>query len=949
MVAAQFLSKIFNVRHGEGRILSALLIHSLFMGIGIIFFYSAASAIFLIKFDAKTLPYAFIGSAFIVPVMGLLFGELEQRLPVTRLFHITLSFIFGSILVSWVLLITFDSKWLVFAIFIWAHVIFVLCYLEFWGLVGRCFNVRQGKRLFGLVGTGEVAATIFSGLAVPAIVEWVGTPNLLLGSAGGIGLCFLVLVYIFNLPEGSFTEEENKEGADEEQNLNIFQELKKSRYMTLITALWILSISAFYFLDFAFFQQAETRYSTEDELAGFFGILLGVAGVVTLLSRLFVSGPLLSRFGLTAGLLALPLTLTFGSGLVLLGNFSVSVGILFWMVIILRILDEVVRTSIEEPAKRVLYQPLPVNKRLGFQTLVEGLTEPLAGGLAGAILLILISLLDLKTVHVAFILFCIGGIWLGVVLALGKEYQKALLNALSKRTLGDVKVSLIDASSVEILKKGLNHSNPGVIVYCLNMLQEMEHPQLATYLIDLLDHSNSQIRLEALERIETRKFHSTIDEVRQRVEKEELTKIKGVALRVLCELDKNFSYEKVAPYVEDADPDIRKGVIVGLLKNGGIEETSFAENHLGDSILSPHWEIRLFVAQVLGEAGSKNFNEMLLRLMRDENLEVRKAALKASGKLKIDYLWPEVLKNLESPTTHTAAFSALISGKESVLPFLEQKFKENDCSIEFIIYISRICGQIGGDKSLGILMHNISYPIEEVRHQILLSLSRHNYQMPVEGKEKIIESIHSEIENAAWTLRSQLDTENRDDSEILKRALNQSWLGNRERVLLLLSLIDSPKEIHRIRNNLASPSTDQRAYALEALENVISKNIRDLILPVIDDLQPTERLQKLSLKFPQESLDYEERLAAIISRSMERTSPWTKACALYMAGKTDSFNHYDVIIDSLSSQVPYIRETAAWALHSLNVELFKQHAPQIKIDCEPLVKDLLKRSIREKE
>ncbi|MBL7019289.1 MAG: hypothetical protein ISR86_01995 [Nitrospinaceae bacterium] len=82
------------------------------------------------EFDAGTLPCAFIGSAFIVPVMGLLFGELEQRLPVTRLFHITLSFIFGSILVSWVLLITFDNKLLVSGIFIWAHVIFVLCYLD---------------------------------------------------------------------------------------------------------------------------------------------------------------------------------------------------------------------------------------------------------------------------------------------------------------------------------------------------------------------------------------------------------------------------------------------------------------------------------------------------------------------------------------------------------------------------------------------------------------------------------------------------------------------------------------------------------------------------------------------------------------------------------------------------------------------------------------------------
>jgi AAA family ATP:ADP antiporter len=937
MIPVKFLSKIFNVRHGEGRILTALLIHSLFMGIGIIFYYSAASAIFLIKFNAETLPYAFIGSAFIVPIMGLLFGELEQRLPVTRLFYITLSFLFGSILVSWVLLNTFVNKWLVFGIFIWAHVIFVLCYLEFWGLVGRCFNVRQGKRLFGLVGTGEVAATIFSGLAVPAIVEWVGTPNLLLVSAVGIGLCFLVLGYVFNLPEGSFKEEENKE--DEEQSINIFRELKKSRYMTLITALWILSISAFYFLDFAFFQQAETRYTTEDELAGFFGILLGVAGVVTLMSRLFVSGPLLSRLGLTAGLLALPLTLTFGSGLVVLGNFVVSAGTLFWMVIIIRVLDEVIRTSIEEPAKRVLYQPLPVNKRLGFQTLVEGLTEPLAGGLAGGVLLLLISIMDLKTVHVLLILFSIGGIWLGIVLALGKEYQKALLNALSKRTLGDVKVSLVDASSVEILKNGLKHSNPGVVVYCLNMLQEMDHSDLKEYLVGLLENSSCQIRLVALERIEALKFYSAINEVRQRVEKEELAKIKGVALRVLCELDKNFSHEKVAPYLESPVPDIRRGVIVGLLKNGGKDEAAFAASHLLDSIRSSHWEKRLFAAQALGEAGSKNFSEFLLQLIRDENLEVRKSALKASGDLKIDQLWPEVLCSLEQPDTHSAAFSALVSGGKSALPLLEEKFNDRNSNSELIIHISRICGQIGGDKALEILAKNINFPIEEVRHQILTSLSMHNYQVPKESKESIIEKINYEVENATWTLKSLLEIDNQANSEILSRALNQSWLGNRERIFLLLSFIYTPKEIHRIRHNLACPLAGQRAYALEALEHIVPKNIRELILPLMDDLQHAERLQQLHLKFPQKNLVYKERLAMIVSRSMECTSPWIKACALYVAGKTDNFNYCDVIVDSLSSSVPYIRETAAWALYSQDVELYKKYESKINLDCKQFAKN----------
>ncbi len=930
MAPVQFLTKVFNVRPGEGRILTALLIHSLFLGIGTIFFYSAASALFLVKFDVEALPYAYICSAFIAPVMGLLFFKLQENLPANRLFAITLGFILGSICFFRVILVLSDSRWPVFSLIVWAHVLFVIGNLEFWGLAGRCFNVRQGKRLFGLIGTGEVSAIIIAGFAVPAIVEIVGTPNLLIGSAVGVGLCLVVLAFIFRLFPDWLEEENSTEEEQKKETDNILRDLRKDRYMSLISVLWALSTFGFFFIDFAFFQQAETRYTNEDQLAKFFGILLAIAGVATLLSRMFVSGQLLNRFGLTAGLLALPVMLTLGSGSIVMGYFIAGAGVIFWLVMMTRVFDEVARTSIEEPSKRVLYQPLPVDKRLSLQTLVEGLVEPVAGGLAGVVLLLLTKLLDFQAIHAAFILICIGTIWIGVVLALSKEYKKALLEALSKRTLGDVKVSLIDASSVEVLKKGLSHSNPGVIAYCLNMLQEMEHPLLETYLVDLLDNSHSQIRLEALQRIETLKVRSALDRVRERVENEEITRVKGVALRVLCELDQNFSYEKMAPYLADADSEIRKGVIVGLLRNGGTEEVRFAEGHLMESVQSQHWEHRLFAAQVLEETEIPAFHKPLNELLNDENIPVQKAALKACGRLKISRLWPRVLESLQYSQTRTAAFSALVSGGESALPFLEEKFIENDPNHEFLIQVVRIFGQIGGDSALGFLAKNLSYPVEEVRHQLLHSLARFNYQALEDGKKEVLRSIDYEIENATWTLAALADISKEDRSEILRRALQYSLLQNQERVLLLLSFIYPSREIHRIRANLVHSLVEQRAYALEALEHVVPTNIKKSIFPLLDDLPPEESLQQLSSRFPQERLTFEVRLAKIISRPLKCGSTWTKSCALYLAGKTSTFNHYDVIIDSLSSPIPLMQETAAWALYSLNSELFKKYGTRIK-------------------
>jgi hypothetical protein len=46
-------------------------------------------------------------------------------------------------------------------------------------LSGRLFDVRQGNRLFGLIGAAGNVATIIGGLLTPLLVDWLGIANLL--------------------------------------------------------------------------------------------------------------------------------------------------------------------------------------------------------------------------------------------------------------------------------------------------------------------------------------------------------------------------------------------------------------------------------------------------------------------------------------------------------------------------------------------------------------------------------------------------------------------------------------------------------------------------------------------------------------------------------------------------------------------------------------------------
>jgi len=73
--------------------------------------------------------------------------------------------------------------------------------------------------------------------------------------------------------------------------------------------LFAVSVAATRLVDFAFLSQV-TRYHDEDELARFFGLFFGIAQDVTLVILTFITGPLLSRYGIATGMMLRRVALT---------------------------------------------------------------------------------------------------------------------------------------------------------------------------------------------------------------------------------------------------------------------------------------------------------------------------------------------------------------------------------------------------------------------------------------------------------------------------------------------------------------------------------------------------------------------------------------------------------------------------------------------------------------
>jgi hypothetical protein len=89
-----------------------------------------------------------------------------------------------------------ESGWVIFALPILFQILVNLGNLAFWPLANRMFNVRQGKRLFGLVGSGQWLAIVLTGFLMPVLVAWLGIENLLLLGAACAGGALLVNLHI---------------------------------------------------------------------------------------------------------------------------------------------------------------------------------------------------------------------------------------------------------------------------------------------------------------------------------------------------------------------------------------------------------------------------------------------------------------------------------------------------------------------------------------------------------------------------------------------------------------------------------------------------------------------------------------------------------------------------------------------------------------------------------
>lgn len=876
--------KIFNLETGEEKLVIFNLLQAMFIGMPRLFTLMVANSLFLEQFSAKNLSYVYLVASLVVPITGFLHLYFAKCMSFINLNSRTLIILSIFSLTFLGLLTLTQSPWVVIALYVWMAAETAMTDIVLWGTANRLFTVRQSKRLFGLIGSGLILTVVLGGFLTPWIVTWLGTRGLLLVSSLGLLFALINLQYINHICGHKLSKNTSKTEKIE-QNFH-FLEVFKNRYIILIFLFFALfSQVIYYFIDNIFYLQVNHYFPNADELASFIGQFWAVYGLLSLTFRSLIAGRWITKVGLFGGMLTAPVAI----GSCLLGviltsalHLPMETLFIFWLIALTKLFDRIFTGAVTLPAYHTLYQPLPLESRGRIQTITESIVGPIGGLLTSLLLLFLTQYWHLSVVYLSLILLIIILLFIIISLFTIQEYRHALATALQRRGLMGMNLSLDDAWNVQILENGLQSHRPQEILYCLKLLEKAKYIRLKKHLFNLINHENLQVREGVYQTLERLGYEEGFDKLQQRLQQEQSPRLVAALLRALAATGENEAFDMIEPYLQSADKQVKQGAMVALIRYCGIEGAVRAGSVLMELRQSPYSEDRQFAATVLGEVGISSFYRSLLLLLKDDDLEVRKAALIATAQLDNKKLWPLVIDNLVFLPTREVAINALLRARELAFPALEEAYAQ-DKTGKLKREIIHIYGKIKSKQAITLLLKKLSELDRNLRSEILWSLYLCGYQAETAELANIDALLTEEAFYGVRIMDMQTYLAGQNTQILLIEALNYELQKVQGRIFLLLTTIYSPDLMMQIWTNFREPSLERRDLALELLDNSVNKTHKAIVLPVLEGQDNYQHKKDRQVIF-------QWLMRLLTQPAMIYHNSWIRACAVDATAQLFSLN-----------------------------------------------------------
>src|SRR5262245_20836180 len=389
---------------------------------------SASDAYFLSRYNKSLLPLMFVAVAAAVAIFVNLYTRISKYLTPAQLITLTNLGFAASLPVIRLRM----EGWAIPFLYVWMNIIIVIMGLQFWLLAGDLFDVRQAKRLFGLIAAGGSVAAIVVGSTLKPFVNAFGSESLLVVVAGFIVAAWVVSQVAARFERAPGTRSRSRRGT-------VRQPRTLDSYLVSIAVVIAASTIVTMLVDYQFKMIASQSFASERDLVGFFGQFYALTGASTLVVQFLLTGFVLSQVGILAGLLILPVASIAGATAILVAPVLASA-------VLAKFSDQSLKFTIQHSSLELLWLPVPPERRQTFKPLISGTMKSVAEGASGVVCFFLVKVLALQYLSILTLAAC--AVWVFIGVRLKGHYVRALEVAIEKHRLDTEELTLDAHDSV---------------------------------------------------------------------------------------------------------------------------------------------------------------------------------------------------------------------------------------------------------------------------------------------------------------------------------------------------------------------------------------------------------------------------------------------------------------------------------------------------------------------
>jgi MFS family permease len=910
---ASRIASVLRIKSEEQKQIIVMLCTGFFMGVFIATYQVTADSLFLNRMGAY-LDKAFLAAGALGIITTSIFAFFQSWIRFTTL-------ALGAVLL--ILIFTLGAYWLlqhgdpawhnyfVFALYCMTGPITAILLLSFWGIFGRLFNFRQSKRIIGWIDTGQLIAAILATLiAIPFTSKIIhDTADYLLVCAVSIAVVSVLLFVIAS----SFTLSKNnpREFGSSVRRETRVNKLMRDPYIRMLSIFLLISMVMFMFTQYAFQQLVQIQYPKERELTNFNSFFTGAVYGISLIMQTFINQRIISNYGLRISLFVLPLVvILFAAGSLLTGGIFGYEKVLgttgflyfFLFVALTRLFNWTLRDSLENPVFKLFFIPLDNRLRFNIQSKVEGLMNESARFVAGLLIFGLAFVPFFKVIHIAIFLLLLAGAYFYVVNHMYNGYRNKIRLKLEGTDIQQEKLEIGLSQVTSRLENMLGVPNPSKAVFSFKLLEKINAAHVPVWVNNLMKNEEESVRLYAQDKMNELKGLSVSDKYVIRMD---TTKMDGSEKNVLSKEDLEL-----------------------IIQNGG----DITKARIQKLTRSANPNDRHYAAELLLHTSKEEYTSFLMELLLDSEPQVRNTAIKTSIKKHNAEIINAIIENLGNPVYSNQAMNALVQIGAITLPALDTAFYRSGQSTQMMLRIIQVIGRIGGQRAREILWNKMDYPNKVIVSQVLLSLGECGFKAGISQITRIKYVIESDISDISWNLSALYEIGDDGFSEQIRTALRFEIQNDIEHIYTLLTMLYDTRSIQLVKENIDSGTAEGITYAIELLDVFLSEQLKQRVIPILDDVSDAERISRLEYFYPRVKLDSRLVLKFLINRDFTQSNRWTKACVLFQIGirKVEDFK-LDLIAQLFNPDL-LIREVSAWALHKISAAEYEQNSRRLGAD-----------------